>query len=162
MSQLKPNPGANKRKMRVGRGTSSGKGKTSGRGGKGQTARKSGTIPARFEGGQWPLYRRLPKRGFTNIFQESYAPVNLGDLAVKIKGNALADIDIEALKKLGLVAKSMQSVKLLATVHKNVQGELSHLKGKVLKVHKASQAAVAVAEKAGAKVELVTIETKAG
>jgi large subunit ribosomal protein L15 len=104
MNELKPNAGANKRRKIVGRGTSSGHGKTSGRGGKGQTARNGGNIPARFEGGQWPLYRRIPKRGFQNAFRKELTPVNIVNLARTIANGKLteADIDLVTLKKAGL------------------------------------------------------------
>jgi large subunit ribosomal protein L15 len=103
MNELKPNAGANKRRKIVGRGTSSGHGKTSGRGGKGQTARNGGNIPARFEGGQWPLYRRIPKRGFQNAFRKELTPVNIVNLARTIANGKLteADIDLVTLKKAG-------------------------------------------------------------
>src|SRR5688572_3178817 len=113
MNQLKPNAGANKRPKIVGRGTSSGHGKTSGRGGKGQTARNGGNIPARFEGGQWPLYRRIPKRGFQNPFRKEYTPVNIQHLSKSIAAGKLTDaaINLDALKKAGLLPKSSEAWK---------------------------------------------------
>src|SRR5574337_1954279 len=85
-----------KRKKRVGRGRGSGMGKTSGRGGKGATARSGNETKIQFEGGQTPLYRRLPKRGFNNIFKKKYAIVNLKDIAQLEKGTT---VDIEKLKE---------------------------------------------------------------
>ena len=83
LNQLRDNPGARKNPIRVGRGIGSGKGKTGGRGGKGQTARTGVAING-FEGGQMPMYRRLPKRGFNNIFRQDYVVVNLGRVQAAI------------------------------------------------------------------------------
>src|SRR5436190_23672924 len=100
LNQLKSNPGSHKRRMRVGRGIGSGKGKTCGRGGKGQTARTGVRING-FEGGQTPIHRRLPKRGFNNHTRREYATVNLDALQKAIDAGTLdakKDIDLEALK----------------------------------------------------------------
>lgn len=91
LDKLKAPKGANKKKTRVGRGEGSGLGKTSGRGGKGQTARSGGNIKPGFEGGQMPLQRRVPKRGFTNIFRVKYRIVNLGDIAGAFKSGETVD-----------------------------------------------------------------------
>src|SRR5208282_382367 len=100
LNELKSNPGSHHRKMRVGRGIGSGKGKTCGRGGKGQTARTGVRING-FEGGQTPIHRRLPKRGFNNPSRKEYAVINLGELQKAIdagKINSKKDINLEALK----------------------------------------------------------------
>jgi large subunit ribosomal protein L15 len=159
MSELKPNPGANKRRKIVGRGTSSGHGKTSGRGGKGQTARTGGNIPARFEGGQWPLYRRIPKRGFQNPFRVEYAPVNIGNLARLVAAGKLPDtaVDLASLKKAGLVPKKAAAWKLLG----KTDGKGVSLSGKRLVVHAVSAAAKKLAESAGATLEVIEPKAKA-
>jgi len=109
LSDLKPPQGCRKRKKRVGRGPGSGHGKTSCRGHKGQKARSGGGVKPGFEGGQMPLYRRIPKRGFTNIFQKRYAIVNVGDL------NGLSDTEItpQVLQERGLVKDMMDGIKVL-------------------------------------------------
>jgi large subunit ribosomal protein L15 len=148
LNELKGNPGSHKRRMRVGRGIGSSKGKTSGRGGKGQTARTGVRING-FEGGQTPIHRRLPKRGFNNHSRHVYATVNTGDLQKAIDAGTLdgkKDINLEALKAAGLVRKNASEVKLLA------KGEL---KAKVsLSVNFASEAAKAAVEKSGGKIIL--------
>lgn len=91
LNQLAPNPGATKTKKRLGRGPGSGLGKTSGRGGKGQTARKGSSIRAGFEGGQTPLYRRLPKRGFNNVTAVSVSAFNLKEITPKLIREGVLD-----------------------------------------------------------------------
>lgn len=158
MNELKPNQGANKRPKIVGRGTSSGHGKTSGRGGKGQTARNGGNIPARFEGGQWPLYRRIPKRGFQNAFRKEYTPVNIQMLAKYVADGKLSEaaIDLASLKKAGLVPKSSDAWKLLG----KTDGKPLSLTGKSIKADAVSEAARKMAEGAGAKIELIEVKSK--
>ena len=116
LSHLKPAPGARKKRKRVGRGPSSGLGKTSGRGQKGAGARSGGSVPPGYEGGQMPLSRRLPKRGFHNPFRKEYEIVNLGSLE---RFDAGATVDADALRERGLVRGRKQQVKILA------KGELS-------------------------------------
>ncbi len=111
LSNLRPAPGARRGKMRVGRGPGSGKGKTSGRGHKGHKARQGGETNPGFEGGQMPMYRRLPKRGFTNPFKVIAQPVNLKDLA----GLAATEVNPDTLHAAGLIAKRDVPVKLLGT-----------------------------------------------
>ena len=114
LNDLRDNAGANKRRMIVGRGIGSGKGKTSGRGVKGQKARTGVRLKA-FEGGQMPMFRRMPKRGFKNIFAKDYAIVNLGRLQIAIddgRVNAAAPITQEILVKAGLAAKSKDGIRL--------------------------------------------------
>src|SRR5215470_15340223 len=115
LSDIADNAGSRKKRMRVGRGIGSGKGKTSGRGGKGQTAR-SGVRIKGFEGGQMPLHRRLPKRGFNNVFRLEYAEVNLDRIQQAIDANKLdlgAPINAEALVKAGVVRRAKAGVRLL-------------------------------------------------
>ena len=149
LNELRDNPGARKRAIRVGRGIGSGKGKTAGRGAKGQKSR-SGVAISGFEGGQMPLYRRLPRRGFNNKnFAKRFALVNLGRLQKAVEAGKLdagAPVDVEALKRAGLVDKTYDGIKLLA------KGELST--GLSIRVGAASKAAVDAVEKAGGKVEL--------
>ena len=147
LNDLRDNAGARKSRIRVGRGIGSGKGKTGGRGVKGQKSR-TGVALKGFEGGQMPIYMRLPKRGFNNKkFRANYAVVNLGRLQKAIEAgriDAAKPVDADALIAGGLVAKSLDGIRLLA------KGELS---AKVtLHVHSASAAAVAAVEKAGGSV----------
>jgi large subunit ribosomal protein L15 len=109
--QLKPNKGASKKRKRVGRGPGSGHGKTSTRGNKGQKSRSGGGNPyIGFEGGQMPIYRRLPKRGFTNIFKKEINVVNLDQLNIFEENE---EVNIESLKSKGLIRKNSKAVKLL-------------------------------------------------
>ncbi len=141
---LSPLEGARKKRKRVGRGPGSGHGKTSCRGHKGQKSRSGGSVRPGFEGGQMPLQRRLPKRGFTNIFKKHYVLINVRDL----EGFAPnADLDTEALRKAGLVKKVKDGVKLLG------EGEISH--PVTIKVHKVSKLAKEKIEAAGGKVEII-------
>ena len=144
LNQLKPIAGSKKNRKRLGRGIGSGHGKTCGRGQKGQKSRSGGGIPARFEGGQMPLTRRLPKRGFNNRWAKHIAIVNVGDLSRFDKG---AVVDIQALEDMGLVSKVGDGVKLLA------KGELEI--AMTVRVHKVSQAARSKVEAAGGTVELL-------
>src|SRR6266436_4139107 len=111
LHDLKPRPGAKHRTKRLGQGESSGRGKTAGRGGKGQKARSGGSIRLGFEGGQMPLIRRIPKRGFNNTaFKITYAPVNLADLELHFAAGA---IDEKGLREKGLVNGNWDGVKIL-------------------------------------------------
>ncbi len=155
LNQLSDNPGARKSRIRVGRGIGSGKGKTAGRGGKGQTAR-SGVAIKGFEGGQMPLHRRLPKRGFNNVFRKEYVVVNLGRLQQAVEAGRLdasKPVDTAALKAAGLVNNPRDGVRLLA------KGEL---KSKLeIEVAGASQAAIAAVEKAGGSVKVTVVKATA-
>ena len=145
LDELTPNAGARSRRMRVGRGPGSGKGRYCGRGVKGQGTRSAGRPKgAYFEGGQMPLARRLPKRGFYNVFRKEVGIVNLRDLAAFGEG---ATVDIEALVARGLVHKRCDFVKVL--------GEGESPGGLTIKVHRASAAARAKIEAAGGTVELL-------
>ena len=138
--------GARHKKKRLGRGQASGHGKTSGKGGKGQKARKSGNVRPGFEGGQLPLARRLPKRGFKNHdFRTDYVVVNVGRVAERFDANAV--IDPAALIAAGLVSRTRDKVKLLAT------GDVPHaLK---LRVHAVSASAREKIEAKGGTVEII-------
>ncbi len=152
LNELAPNPGARKAKKRVGRGIGSGTGKTSARGHKGQRAR-SGTATRTFEGGQMPVYRRLPKRGFSNPFKKTYAPLNLDRLQAAIDAGRLdpkKTIDLGALRAAGLIGKRLDGVRLLA------RGELKT--AVTLEVDSASKTAVEAVEKAGGKLVLASTE----
>ena len=150
LHELSGRPGARQTRTRIGRGIGSGKGKTGGRGGKGQTAR-SGVRIKGFEGGQMPLHRRLPKRGFKNVkFARKLNEVNLGKLQAAIDAGTLdaaTKIDAAALVKAGILRRAKDGVRLLG------DGEI---KAKVtLSVFGASKSAVAAVEKAGGSVEIL-------
>lgn len=144
LSNLKPAIGSTKSKKRIGRGHGSGLGKTSGKGHKGQKARSGGSIKAGFEGGQMPLQRRLPKRGFTPLAKKVYVLVNLRDLEVFEAGMV---VDLEALGKAGLVREIGDGVKILG------DGELS--KALTVKAHKFSKSAQQKIEAAGGTIEVI-------
>jgi large subunit ribosomal protein L15 len=154
LSDIADNAGSRKKRMRVGRGIGSGKGKTSGRGGKGQTAR-SGVRIKGFEGGQMPLHRRLPKRGFNNIFRLDFAEINLDRLQDAIEAKVLdagAVINAEALVKARVLRRAKDGVRLLG------RGEI---KVKLnIEVHGASKTAIAAIEKAGGTVKILNPKPK--
>ena len=145
LNELKPVEGAKHAKKRVGRGIGSGIGKTSGRGQKGQNSRSGGGVRPGYEGGQTPLFKRLPKRGFTNIHAHEYAIVNLGDINALFEAGSV--VDLEALKKVGLVKKEHEGVKILGN------GELD--KALTIKAAKFSKSAVEKISKAGGTVEVL-------
>jgi large subunit ribosomal protein L15 len=145
LSLLKAPAGATKKRKRVGRGESSGWGKTSGRGSKGQKARSGGKVRAGFEGGQMPLSRRLPKRGFRNPFREEYIAVNLTDICRKFSKGAV--IDEVSLLANGILRKKGNKVKILA------KGEIDF--PVTIKLAKISQAAKEKITAAGGSVEEV-------
>jgi large subunit ribosomal protein L15 len=155
LNEITDNPGSSKPRMRVGRGIGSGKGKQSGRGGKGQTAR-SGVRIKGFEGGQMPLHRRLPKRGFTNIHALDINEVNVGRVQQAIDAGKLdagQPVTVEALVAAGVLARVRDGVKLLGS------GEL---KAKVaFEVLRASKSALAAIEKAGGSIKLLGAEAPA-
>ncbi|HEB90416.1 MAG TPA: 50S ribosomal protein L15 [Deltaproteobacteria bacterium] len=142
LNRLSPRPGAVQRRKRVGRGPGSGKGKTCGTGVKGQGTRSGKKIKPWFEGGQMPLYQRVPKKGFKNRFRVENEIVNLGALSIFAEG---ATVDVKALAEKGLIRGSGQPVKVLA------EGEAP--KGIKLIVHKISASARAKIEAAGGTVE---------
>lgn len=144
LHELRPNPGSNKNRKRLGRGTASGQGKTGGRGQDGQKSRSGGGVRPGFEGGQMPLYRRLPKRGFTNIFATEYAEINVEVLNRFEDG---AEITPELLKETGILKKQLDGVKVLGN------GEIT--KKLTVKANKFSKSAVEKIEAAGGKVEVI-------
>jgi len=144
LEELKPAKGATKKTKRVGRGVGSGHGKTSTKGHKGQKARSGGVKPAGFEGGQMPLQRRIPKRGFTNIFRKEYAVVNLSELA-KLEGTNT--VTPEVLVKLGLISNMKADIKILG------MGELKT--AITVRAHKFSKSATDKIQAAGGKVEVI-------
>jgi large subunit ribosomal protein L15 len=146
LSTLKAPRKANEKKKRVGRGMGSGMGKTSTRGHKGQRSRSGSRMMRGFEGGQMPLHRRLPKRGFTNIFRVEYEVVNLERLADLNQ----TEITPEVLHKAGVISSKKTLVKVLG------QGELS--KALTVSAHKFSKSAQEKIEKAGGKIEVVSIQ----
>jgi large subunit ribosomal protein L15 len=151
LNELRDNAGARKGRMRVGRGIGSGKGKTAGRGQKGQKSR-SGVAVKGFEGGQMPLHMRLPKRGFNNIFAKDYAEVNLGAIQKMIDAQKLdtkGTLDHAALKAAGLARGGKDGVRLLG------KGELTTKVS--FKVAGASKGAIEAVAKAGGKVELIEV-----
>lgn len=145
LHELKPNEGATKAKKRLGRGTASGTGKTSGKGHKGQNARSGGGVRPGFEGGQLPLFRRLPKRGFSNaMFKKEYATINVSDLN-KFEDGAV--VTPELLKEMGLLKKQLAGVKVLGN------GNLD--KKITVKANNFSRSAVEKIENKGGKAEVI-------
>ena len=142
LNELRPAKGAMKKRFKKGRGPSSGLGKTAGRGGKGQTARKSGGIPANFEGGQTPFQRRVPKRGFNSHFAEVEI-VNIGELDKRFTGTVSPEDMVHA----GLISNKNLEVKVLGT------GKLTE--PLVIKAHRISEAAKTAIEAAGGKAEVI-------
>jgi large subunit ribosomal protein L15 len=144
LHELRPAPGTTKEPKRKGRGTASGLGKTAGRGQKGQGARSGGGVRPGFEGGQMPLHRRLPKRGFTNIFAKVYAEVNVEDLNRFDNGTVVTP---ELLKEAKVIKKIYDGVKILGN------GELT--KSLTVKAHKFTKSASEKIEAAGGKIEVI-------
>ena len=145
LHELKKNEGATFRKKIVGRGTGSGLGKTSGRGQKGQNARSGGGVSPVFEGGQLPLYRRLPKRGFSNHdFKTVYAVINVGDLNVFNDGDVVTPA---LLKEKGIVKKQLDGIKVLGngTLEKKI----------TIQAHRFSSSALRKIEESGSKAEVI-------
>jgi len=144
LHELQPAPGSRKERNRVGRGIGSGNGKTSGKGHKGQNARSGGGVRLGFEGGQTPLFRRLPKRGFTNIHRKEYAIVNLDALNHFEDGT---EVTPKLLLETGVVSKLKAGVKILGN------GQLE--KKLTVKAHKFSSAAKEAIEAVGGKTEVI-------
>lgn len=144
LHELKPAPGSNKAPKRVGRGIGSGHGKTAGRGHKGQNARSGGGVRPGFEGGQMPLYRRLPKRGFNNPNRKEYAIVNLETLNRFEEGTVVTP---ELLKQRGVVKNLKDGLKILGRGELNVK--------LTVKAHKFSQSALSKIEAAGGQTEVI-------
>jgi large subunit ribosomal protein L15 len=148
LNQLTPGPGTRRARKRLGRGIGSGTGKTSGRGHKGQGAR-AGSATRTFEGGQMPIYRRLPKRGFHHLFRKVHVPVNLDRLQAAVDAGRIdpaKPVDLLTLRAAGLISKRRDGVRLLA------RGELTS--PLTIEVDSASKAAMAAVEKAGGRLIL--------
>ncbi len=145
LHELSPAPGSTSERKRIGRGPASGQGKTAGKGHKGQKARAGRGMRAGFEGGQMPLQRRIPKRGFVNIFAKEIAIVNLSAIDEKFEDGAV--VDVEALINAGLVKKALDGVKVLGN------GEIS--KKLTVKANAFSESAKAKIEAAGGKAEVI-------
>src|SRR6266513_2354282 len=149
LHELADRPGARKKRHRIGRGIGSGCGKTGGRGGKGQTAR-SGVRIKGFEGGQMPLHRRLPKRGFNNIFRVEFAEINLDRIQQAVDSKLIdvkETVNAESLVKSGVIRRAKAGVRLLG------RGELKARLN--IEVHGASKSAIAAVEKAGGTVKIL-------
>lgn len=144
LNELSATPGATRAARRIGRGHGSGQGKTAGKGHKGQKARSGGGVRAGFEGGQMPLQRRIPKRGFNNIFRKEYVSVNVSSLNRFEDG---AEVDAAVLAEAGIINKCCNGVKILAN------GEIT--KKLTVKAAAFSEAAKAKIEAAGGKTEVV-------
>lgn len=144
LHELRAAEGSTKAPKRKGRGTASGQGTTAGRGMNGQNSRSGGGVRLGFEGGQMPLYRRLPKRGFTNIFGTEYAVINVEDLNTFEAGTVVTP---ELLKEIGLVKKANDGIKVLGngTIDKSIE----------VKAHKFSKTAIEKIEAAGGKAEVI-------
>ncbi|MDF1754941.1 MAG: 50S ribosomal protein L15 [Verrucomicrobiales bacterium] len=152
LHDVKPNPGAKHRKRRVGNGESSGLGKTCGKGHKGQKSRSGASIRPNFEGGQMPIFRRLPKKGFNNdAFKTNFAIVNLSDLEAKFEAGDT--VNEETLRACGLVQGIYDEIKILGS------GELS--KSLTVEAYKASASAKEAIEKAGGSLKLTAADKEA-
>jgi len=151
LNQIRDNAGARKTRKLLGRGIGSGLGKTSGRGGKGQTAR-SGVALNGFEGGQTPIYRRMPKRGFNNIFRLEYQEINLGKLQWAIdekRIDASKPVDVATLVKAGVLRRAFDGLRVLGDGGDDFKAKVTII------AHGATKSAIAAVEKAGGKIEIV-------
>lgn len=146
LNTLKPQHGSNTQNKRLGRGSGSGLGPTAGKGDKGQLQRSGGSVRAGFEGGQTPLYRRLPKRGFTNIHARNHAIVNLADLETKVPAE-FKELDLKVMKELGLAKKAAERLVILGN------GSIS--RGLKIKAHRVSESAAKKISAAGGSIEIL-------
>jgi large subunit ribosomal protein L15 len=151
INKLSPPKGANRKNKRVGRGMGSGHGKTAARGYKGQLSRSGTSVRPGFEGGQMPLHRRLPKRGFNNVFRKEYAIVNLEALSGFRSGSK---VDPDVLRERGIVKKLRAGLKVLG------DGELKH--PLTVRAHKFSKSAKEKIESAGGTIEIIQPQAAAG
>lgn len=151
LNTIKAHPGATQKRKRLGRGAGSGLGQTSGKGDKGQLARSGGSVRPGFEGGQMPLYRRIPKRGFTNIHRRTNAIMNVGDLD-RLDPKVLTEISLETLRSANRLKGRYDRLTILGT------GELT--KAFNVKAHRVSPSALEKITKAGGKVEMLLIPGK--
>lgn len=148
LNTIKSHPGATEKRKRLGRGPGSGLGKTAGKGHKGQLARTGGTVRAGFEGGQTPLYRRLPKKGFTNIWRRNMLVLNLADLD-KEAFKGIKDISLDSLRASQQAKQKHDRLVILGT------GEIS--RAITVKAHRVSESAQEKIKKAGGSVEILSI-----
>lgn len=148
LNNLKPQRGSTKNRKRLGRGSGSGHGPTAGKGDKGQLQRSGGTSRPGFEGGQTPLYRRLAKRGFTNIHAKDHAVVNLADLTAFLPAD-VSEVTLESLQELGLAKRRTDRLVVLAN------GEIT--RSIKVKAHRVSESAVKKIQAAGGSVEIVKV-----
>lgn len=144
LHELAPAPGSTQAPKRKGRGIGSGNGKTAGRGHKGQNARSGGGVRPGFEGGQNPLYRRVPKRGFNNVFRKEYAIVNIEELNCFAEGT---EVTPEVLIETGIVKNPLAGIKILGNGEVNIT--------LTVKANKFSQSAVEKIQAAGGKTEVI-------
>jgi len=149
LNELKPQTGSHSQRKRLGRGSGSGLGPTAGKGDKGQLQRSGGSVRAGFEGGQTPLYRRLPKRGFTNIHARSHAVINLSDLETRIPSE-VKELNLSVLQELGLAKKTTERLVILGN------GNLT--RSFKIKAHRVSESATKKVSSAGGSVEIVKIQ----
>ena len=149
LNELKPQAGSNHQRKRLGRGSGSGLGPTAGKGDKGQLQRSGGTSRAGFEGGQTPLYRRLPKRGFTNIHARNHAVVNISDLESKVPSD-FKELNLKVLQEIGLAKRSAERLVVLGN------GNLSRT-FKVI-AHRVSEAANNKIVASGGLVEIISFK----
>jgi large subunit ribosomal protein L15 len=149
LNTLKPQAGSSTTRKRLGRGSGSGLGPTAGKGDKGQLQRSGGSVRPGFEGGQTPLYRRLPKRGFTNIHARNHAVINVSDLEAKIPSD-VQELDLKVLIELGLAKKNSDRLVVLGN------GNLS--RGLKIKAHRVSESANQKIAAAGGSVEIIKIQ----
>ena len=147
LNTIKAHPGATQKRKRLGRGSGSGLGPTAGKGDKGQLARTGGHVRAGFEGGQMPMYRRIPKRGFTNIHRRTNAIVNLSEF-VKL-GKSVKEVTLESLTEAGIIKGRFDRLTILAT------GEITGAYS--IRAHRVSEAAADKIQKAGGKIEMIPI-----
>ena len=155
LNELSDNANAKKARKRVGRGIGSGTGKTSSRGQKGQKSRSGGSVPVGFEGGQMPLYRRLPKRGFNNPFSKDFSIINVGVIQAAVDKGTIdvkSELTADVLMAAGLVKRSRNGVRLLAKGQISVKLKIS--------VAAASAAAIAAVESAGGSVTVSEPKSK--
>lgn len=148
LNTIKAHPGATKKRKRLGRGSGSGHGPTAGKGDKGQLARSGGSVRPGFEGGQMPLYRRIPKRGFTNIARRTQATINVSDLE-RLDPKAIKEISLETLQASKMIKGRYDRLTILGT------GALT--KAFTVKAHRVSESAKEKITQAGGKVEMLAI-----
>jgi large subunit ribosomal protein L15 len=153
LNTITAQPGATKKRKRLGRGSGSGHGPTAGKGDKGQLARSGGSVRPGFEGGQMPLYRRIPKRGFTSFTRRAIAEVNVQDLE-RLNPAEVKEVSLETLAKAGLVKGRHDRLNILGT------GTLT--KAFTVKAHKVTPAAAEKITKAGGKVEILSVPGQSG